>query len=304
MPIASFLLLPKWIHPVNFYITQTFLLLLPIVGCLVSTTQSIRYITPGISEPGRGVVRIKSRRPVRLFFIFFLFFAFVSSEIEARSLIDSVSLSLEQEIGYLDYRKVIAENPPVQLPEPEAAHLQSIFNRVVAASNRKNELKFSLTVIQDNSINAFSLPGGYVFVNSGLLKFAEDDDELAGVLGHEVAHIDRNHSMKTIVRILGMSVFARFIVARSATERQQLVNRFVQCSIGIAGLGYSRELEYEADRFGVAFLEKAGYDKKGLIHFWRRYQAGDGDDSAPGFFRMFATHPPVSDRLARIEALP
>lgn len=211
---------------------------------------------------------------------------------------------MEQEIGYLDYRRILAENPPLELPEPQAAHLQAIFNRVVTASNRKNELKFSLTVIQDNSINAFSLPGGYVFVNSGLLKFARDDDELAGVLGHEIAHIDRSHSMKTMVRILGMSMFARFIAARSAAERRQLVNRFVQCSIGIAGVGYSRELEYEADRFGVAFLEKAGYDKEGLIRFWRRYQAGEGNDSIPGLFKMFASHPPVSDRLARIEALP
>lgn len=213
-------------------------------------------------------------------------------------------MGLEQEIGYLDYRRIIATNPPLQLAQPQAARLQAIFNRVVAASNRKDELKFSLTVIRDNSINAFSLPGGYVFVNSGLLDFARSDDELAGVLGHEIAHIDRNHSMKSMARILGMSLFARFLVTSSSAERQQLTNTFVQCSMSLAMFGYSRELEYEADRFGVAFLEKAGYDKKGLISFWRRYQTDRGDDSTSGLFRMFATHPPVNDRLARILALP
>ncbi len=237
----------------------------------------------------------------RFFGLFFFLFC-LSVAATAASFFETLELSFEKTLGEDIYQKIIEEKKVVQLPAEEAERLNSIFGRIASASSRKAELSFSLTVVEDETVNAFALPAGYIFVHTGLLAFTQSDDEIAGVLAHEVAHVDRKHSMKAIKRQLGMSLLLRLIM--NPEDSPETLRKIGALAVNLAQLGYSREEEFEADRYGVYFMEKAGYQRKELINFWERMREASGGENNPAFLYLFSTHPPTTERIERIRNLP
>ena len=221
----------------------------------------------------------------------------------AASWLDSVSLSLEQEIGNNTYQDITSKKEVVQLHGEHLDRLNSIFSRLVAQSGRRNEVQYSLTVLRDDTINACAAPGGYVFINTGLLRFAQTDGELAGVLGHEIAHVDRRHSMQAIARAVGMTILLQLIMEKSDSKRKKTMAAVSGVALSLMQLGYSREAEYQADQYGVRFMVQAGYNKRDILNFWRRMEAKAGNSKTPGIYTLFSTHPPTSERIKRIEAM-
>ena len=229
--------------------------------------------------------------------------SFLNSIGSAASFLDNLSLGLERRIGANNYDTIVRQKRVVQLPQSQAAHLQNLFRNLVGSCNRSRELNFTITVLQDDSINAFSLPGGYVFVNSGLLNYVKNDGELAGVLGHEIGHIDRKHGMRALYRTVGFSVLFSLLSGNGQKYNDpEQIRRLAAISMNLAQLGYSRGAEYEADRCGVQLMERAGYDKRDLLRFWSRLETA-ADRKTPGFMAVLATHPLTRDRIKRIEML-
>lgn len=212
-----------------------------------------------------------------------------------------LELALEKEIGRNAYQEIITEKRVVKLPSAEEEHLQSIFRRLVDACGRKKELEFTLTVVEDRTVNAFALPGGYIFVHTGLLSFAESDGEIAGVLAHEIAHVDRKHGMNRLKRQVGMAFLLQLVLKKS--DAKEDLNKLGTIAINLAQLGYSREEEFEADRYGVYFMEKAGFDREEILNFWERIMEQSGGREDPALLYLFSTHPPTSERIKRIKAL-
>ncbi len=236
-----------------------------------------------------------------LFILILLVLTTFSSKGYTGSFFDTLELSLEKNIGQNGYQSIIAQKKVIHLPEEEAAHLNAIFKSLVNTCRRKGELEFSLTVVEDKTVNAFALPGGYIFVHTGLLSFAQTDGEVAGVLAHEIAHVDRKHSMNAIKRQIGMSLLLQLVLDKNKSKEEMAkVGNF---AINMSQLGYGREAEYEADRYGVYFMERAGYRKEDLLNFWRRIQGETGGKEDPLFLQLFSTHPPTAERIKRIEAL-
>ncbi len=245
---------------------------------------------------------LKKKYLFSLIFIATLFFSGTVSH--AESLIDRVSLGIEKEIGYLNYYRILKVHPALTPPVDQERRLQRIFKRLTEATERRDEVGYSLTVIDDPTVNACSLPGGYVLVNSGMLEFTRSDDELAGVLAHEIAHIDRQHAMKSVMRSVGMTAMVGAVINQgmAGSQRKELIERMAQFSMVLLELGFSREAEFEADRYGVQFMRDAGYDKRQWLSFWKRYQGLEGErDSA--FLRALSTHPPTAERIRRIDGL-
>lgn len=222
----------------------------------------------------------------------------------AASVFQSFDRNLENEIGYFNYQTVITRERIVQLPQNETSRINNIFNRLVAQTERKQEIKYRLEVVKDDSVNAFALPGGYIFVNTGLLSFAQSDAELAGVLGHEIGHIENRHSMKALYRTAGATVGWKVLMYRNQSKNKLNLNRLAGLSMTMVQLGYSREAEFEADRFGVELMQASGYNKQELINFWKRVESSSGGrNELNGIFKFFSTHPPLKERIDRIGLL-
>lgn len=248
---------------------------------------------------GKEMFKLK---PVSRLVVVFSFLLFFSALCSAASFFDNLEVSLEKSIGKDTYQNIIAEKKVVLLSEKKTARLNSIFTRLVNCCPRSQELSFSLTVVEDETVNAFALPAGYIFIHTGLLAFAQNDDEIAGVLAHEIAHVDRKHSMNMIKRQLGMSLLLRLLF--DPEQSPETLNKIGNVAINLAQLGYGREAEFEADRYGVYFMEEAGYQRDEIINFWQRIQEASGGEENPAFLQLFSTHPPTTERVARIRTLP
>jgi MAF protein len=170
--------------------------------------------------------------------------------------------------------------------------VEDIGKKIAAVSDRK-EIDYHFRVLEDNEVNAVSLPGGYVYINSGLLDKVANDDELACILAHEVGHIVARHSIKKLQAMQGYSILRVLVaVAPGAAEVGSAADAaFLQFL-----LGYSREDELLADQLGARYAKLAGYDPHGMINFLIKLQ--DINRRMPLKGRSYyKTHPYVPDRI-------
>ncbi|MBI4437124.1 MAG: M48 family metalloprotease [Candidatus Omnitrophica bacterium] len=162
----------------------------------------------------------------------------------------------------------------------------------LAAHGDRKELLYYFKVLDLKEVNAISLPGGYVYVNRGLLEKIKSDDELAGVLAHEIGHIAARHAMKRLQASMGYGLLQALAVG-TGTNRQAI--RGAQIAFTQIFLAYSRGDELQADRLAVKTMRRAGYDPYGMSRFLKKLKEIHRDKLAPGTY--LRTHPFVSDRV-------
>ncbi len=174
-------------------------------------------------------------------------------------------------------------------------------NRVGQNIVRNSDAKvpFTIKVIDSDQINAFALPGGFFYVNSGLILAADDEAELAGVMAHEIAHVAARHGTKQqskgqLINFAALPLI--FVGGPVGFGIQQAANLLVP----ITFLGFSRSMEEEADYLGVQYLYKTGYDPSAMVRFFEKLQAKE--KAKPGSIsRLFSTHPPTGNRIQKVE---
>ena len=170
--------------------------------------------------------------------------------------------------------------------------VQDIGAKIAAVSDRK-EIDYHFQVLDDDTVNAVSLPGGYVYVNTGLLDKISNDDELACILAHEVGHIVARHSIKKLQALQSYSLL-RLLVAVSPVSGD--VGNAADTAFTQFLLGYGREDELLADQLGARYARLAGYDPRGMITFLNKLQ--DINRRMPPTERSYyKTHPYVPDRI-------
>jgi MAF protein len=170
--------------------------------------------------------------------------------------------------------------------------VRKIGKRIAAVADRK-DIDYIFKAIADEEVNAVSLPGGYVYVNKGLIDRVDNDDELAAVLAHEVGHIVARHSIKKLQASMGYTLaqLASIFVPRAGSARNAGDLVFTQLY-----LGYSREDELLADQLGAKYTKLAGYDPHAMITFLEKLE--DYDRRKPSTpMNYFKTHPYVPDRI-------
>jgi predicted Zn-dependent protease len=162
--------------------------------------------------------------------------------------------------------------------------------------NSDAKIPFTIKVVDDDSINAMALPGGFLYVNSGLFFASDDEAELAGAMAHEIAHVALRHGTRTMTRaniaqILSIPIG---IVVPSPVNVSGLV-------LPVAFLKFNRQFEADADYFGIQYMYKAGYDPNALVTSFEKIQALE--KRKPGAVsQLFATHPLTADRIKRSQA--
>ena len=161
---------------------------------------------------------------------------------------------------------------------------------------------WEFNLVKDNQVNAFCMPGGKIVVYEGLLSVAQTEDELAVVLGHEIAHAVAKHSNERVSQQM-MTQYGAAIISAALSKKSAAVQNVATSVFGLGAqvglmLPYSRKHEYEADYMGVVFMELAGYDSTAAIGFWTK-MAGLGSDSASSDF--LSTHPSDTKRISELQ---
>jgi predicted Zn-dependent protease len=174
------------------------------------------------------------------------------------------------------------------------AYVNNMGQRIVAqAAPPFNQLPWQFHVVQDDAINAFAIPGGHVYVNTGLIKNADNAAELAGVMAHEISHILARHSTEQISRQYGLSVIAGAVLGQNPGQLAQIAAQIVA---GGALARFSREAEEEADNIGIQAMAAAGYNPNGMASMFEELlEHRQGQPSRVEQF--FSTHPLTEDRI-------
>jgi predicted Zn-dependent protease len=174
----------------------------------------------------------------------------------------------------------------------------STVGRRIAGQTALGNRRWDFFVVQDDAVNAFNLPGGLVYVHSGLLREADALDELASVLGHEIAHGAARHGTQLMTRAYGYNVVAALVLGSQPSMTQQVLAQVVGTGILT---DYSRGAENEADRLGVAYMYQAGYAPQGASSFMRELLSLRRQ--RPGRVQQFfSSHPLTEERIENIDA--
>jgi len=191
--------------------------------------------------------------------------------------------------------------------------LQRYVNRVgrwIAAHSERADLPWSFGVIENETINAFAMPGGTVMISFGLLKRLQSESELAGVLGHEIAHVVQKHQLKAIqsgawgdvATAVGTEVVDQRLARTGAAGQVVRMSGLGQKGVELLTNGFllkplDRSLEYEADRMGIVLAARAGYDPYGFVGVLQMLaQVKETDEGG-----ILATHPSAAERIAELE---
>ncbi|HEX2951861.1 MAG TPA: M48 family metallopeptidase [Armatimonadota bacterium] len=193
------------------------------------------------------------------------------------------SADLERQYGVV--------NNPSQL-----ARIRRIGSSIAAVSQRRN-LPWSFKILNMSDVNAMALPGGFVYVTRGLLATNLTDSELAGVMAHEIAHVNQRHTVKAIQRAMTYELLAGLLFGGSSAAIQTAAGLAIQYALE---LPHSRSDEYEADAIGIRLAYNAGYPADGLVQFLRVLQSMTGRQRTPEWLQ---THPLTSARIARAQQI-
>jgi len=203
----------------------------------------------------------------------------------------------EREVGAQAAAVLLEAAPPL-----DNDGVQRYVNRVgnwVALQGERPNLQWRFAVLDDNDINAFAAPGGYVFITKGLLMRMQSEAELAGVLAHETVHVLRKHHLAAVQKGARMDLAS--LVAGEAVRDDQRRAQMEKITGGFKELysrGLDKEDEHEADRMGVVIAARAGYDPYGLPAVLQMLGAMNPKDGALAF--MFKTHPAPALRIERL----
>ena len=163
--------------------------------------------------------------------------------------------------------------------------------------NSDAKVPFVIKVIDSQEINAFALPGGYLYVNSGLLFAAEDEAELAGIMAHEIAHVAARHATRQMTRSEIFDLASLPLIAFGGG----IVIAARETVGSLTAMKFSRNYEREADYLAVEYAYKAGYDPRALISILERLQV-DENQTSGAVSKAFSTHPQTSERIRRMHA--
>jgi len=214
-----------------------------------------------------------------------------------RGLGDWYSTETEMKMGK-QYAMMVEQTARL-IPDPV---INEYVNRIGQNLVRNSDAKvpFTIKVIDSDEINAFALPGGFFYVNSGLILAADEEAELAGVMAHEIAHVAARHQMQQMTRLQYANMATIPLIFVGSWGVYQAASLAINLALPITFLKFSRGFETEADYLGVQYMYKAGYDPQAFISFFEKIEAKD--KKKPGTLaKAFASHPPTPDRIERTQ---
>ncbi len=208
---------------------------------------------------------------------------------------DSVLAELETGTGKILLDKALTNHP--ELPGSEETAAVEKLGARLAAKAARQQLPFSFIIIDDPAPNACAIPGGSILISQSLVELCSCEDELAGVLAHEIQHIDRRHALNTIAKNFAAKRLLNIggpILRKAAELLEVLIDR-----------GYQQDQEFEADLEGARMAKRAGFDPAGLANLLEKLGMLEPLENSLRIDELpyFSTHPPIRERVRRLRKL-
>ncbi|GGB90017.1 M48 family metalloprotease [Dyadobacter sediminis] len=211
-----------------------------------------------------------------------------------------VSMSPEEEVqlGLQSAPQMAAEFGGLYKNQEEQNKVKAIGQKLVLATHAdKSPYKFDFHVLADpNTVNAFAVPGGQIFITMGLLKKLKSEDQIAGVLGHEIGHVIGRHSAEQMAKT---NLLRGLAGAAGVAGGDYTTAQTAQYVANLVNLSYGRDDELESDDFGVKFMLDAGYNPEALLDVMKVLEEASGGNRSAEFM---STHPSPANRTGRIKA--
>ncbi len=252
------------------------------------------------------------RRILTLFIAASTIVACSTNAITGRSQLKLVSEQELQSMATQQYQQFLSENRAVPSSDRDAEMVRRIGNRIASAvtqyfnskgiGDQLQGYKWQFTLVQDNSANAWAMPGGKVAVYTGLLPITRNEAALAVVLGHEIAHAVLGHGNERMSQGLAQQLGGAALSVALANKPAATQNIFLQAyglgpQVGVL-LPFSRKQELESDRYGLIFAALAGYNPREAIPLWQRMEAASNGQKPPEFM---STHPSEGRRIEQLQ---
>jgi len=175
-------------------------------------------------------------------------------------------------------------------------YVESVGRRVIAETEMAN-LPWRFHIVDDRDVNAFTIPGGHVYVNLGLIERSPNVAAFTGALAHEISHVVARHSTEQLSKAYGIEAIGGAVLGRNPAVYEQILASILAQG---AMARFSRSAESEADRLGAAYMYKAGYDPQGMVQMFQTLLAER--QRRPGSVeRFFASHPLTEDRIREVQ---
>ncbi len=231
----------------------------------------------------------------RFFVVFTLFLFGCTDGVNIFSPEDDAQLGLQ-------LQREIANNPneyPVLDNAEVTSYCQEIVNQILLSSKIKyrNTFKYQVIIIKnDNVVNAFAIPGGYIYVYTGLLKFLDNEATLAGVVAHEIAHCERRHATQRLTKMYGVGILLDIVLGKNPSKAVEIAANLLT---GLAFLKNSRDDEYEADSYAYEYLKSTRWYPGSLIFFFDKIRK---NESSSFLEVLLSTHPLSQDRIDKLNS--
>ena len=218
------------------------------------------------------------------------------------------TVSTQQEVAIgADYARQINRQLPILNDGPTNTFINNLGDRIAANADQRG-INYTFYVVNSDVVNAFAVPGGFVYINRGLIERTDNLSELAGVLAHEIGHVAERHSVEQMQRAQNANTLLSVVYGVLLRRNPSGVERVgIQAGGGAVFAGYSRDAEREADRVGVTYLVRTGISPNGMATFFEELLA-EQKRNPSRVESWFATHPTSQERVnntrATIQATP
>ncbi len=209
-----------------------------------------------------------------------------------------LSTQQEIEIGRKVIASAINENEGLYPDREVQSYIKNLGSKIASVTPRQVEYQFFL--VNSSDINAFALPGGPIFITRGILLKMENESELAGVIAHELGHINARHHAKFLEKTYGMSILVSILgIALQDSKYSSVILNLAQITGGLLQLKFSRDQENEADALGVRFAYDAGYDPRGILGIFEKFKSLERGQP----IEWLSTHPLPDTRIKNVQQM-
>ncbi len=196
----------------------------------------------------------------------------------------------EEVIQQIEKENKILNNPVL------TAYVNKVGQKLADVCFRK-DIEYHFKIIDSEMINAFALPGGFIYIYGGALAAMDNEAQLAAVLAHEIGHVAARHAVKQLQKAQIYGALSSILLK----DEKKTIAELSNIAANLVFLGYSREAEFEADELGIHFTTQAGYDPRGMLEFFEKLKQKEKRE--PGKLELLMrTHPYTSDRISKVES--